>query len=85
MDLGLEVDALQLSIDGSGTMNLTGTAPDLTAQLDGSGLINVFAVAAQRAIAGIDGSGDIKVRASETLDVTIDGSETVYYKGTPSL
>jgi hypothetical protein len=40
-------------------------------------------VAAKSAITNTSGSGTIKLNASETLDVTIAGSGSVFYCGTP--
>jgi Putative auto-transporter adhesin, head GIN domain len=50
---------------------------------DGSGKIDLSAIAAKSVTTRIIGSGDIKVRASENLDVTIIGSGSVYFTGYP--
>jgi hypothetical protein len=50
---------------------------------DGSGKIDMAAVSAKAATVRTIGSGDIKVKVSENLDVTIDGSGSVYFSGYP--
>jgi hypothetical protein len=52
---------------------------------DGSGRIDVSAVATRNATARTIGSGDISLRVSDNLDVTIDGSGSVYFSGYPAL
>jgi hypothetical protein len=52
---------------------------------DGSGKIDMAAVAASTATVRTIGSGDIKVKVSQALDVTIDGSGSVYFSGFPTL
>jgi hypothetical protein len=50
---------------------------------DGSGKIDLSGIAAKNVSARIVGSGDIKVRVSDNLDVTINGSGSVYFSGNP--
>lgn len=49
----------------------------------GSGGIDLSAIAAKTVVTQTIGSGDIKVRVSENLDVTINGSGDVYFSGYP--
>lgn len=52
---------------------------------NGSGKIDLSAIAATNVSARTIGSGDIKVRVSDHLDATIDGSGSVYFRGYPQV
>jgi hypothetical protein len=52
---------------------------------DGSGKIDLTGIAAKYASTRIIGSGDIKLKVSDKLDATINGSGSVYFIGTPSI
>jgi hypothetical protein len=70
----------------SGRINAAGgSTVSMRLKTDGSGKIDLAAVAAKTASTRIIGSGDISVRVSENLDVTIDGSGSVYFSGYPSI
>jgi hypothetical protein len=51
----------------------------------GSGKIDLSAIVANNVWARTIGSGDIKVKVSDHLDATIDGSGSVYFRGYPQL
>lgn len=61
----------------------TGTANSERLKTDGSGKINLGAIAVKTANVRTIGSGDISVKVSENLKVTIDGSGSVYFSGYP--
>jgi hypothetical protein len=50
---------------------------------DGSGKIDLSAISSKNVTARIIGSGDIKVKVADKLDVTIDGSGSVFFNGSP--
>lgn len=50
---------------------------------DGSGKVDLSGIAAKNVTAKTIGSGDIKVRVSDNLDATIDGSGDIYFTGYP--
>lgn len=50
---------------------------------DGSGKIDLSAISSKIVTARIVGSGDIKVKVADRLDVTIDGSGSVFFNGSP--
>jgi Putative auto-transporter adhesin, head GIN domain len=52
---------------------------------NGSGKIDLSAIAANNVSARTIGSGDIKVKVSDHLDATIDGSGSVYFRGYPQV
>lgn len=51
----------------------------------GSGRIDLSHVSRRSVTTRTEGSGDIRLKASDNLDVTIDGSGSVYYGGYPAL
>lgn len=70
--------------DGSGSLRLRGEASDYTATIQGSGSINAFDHATRTTIVTVSGSGTAEVFVTEQLDVTIDGSGNVRYRGDPT-
>lgn len=70
----------------SGSITATGgTAYNEILETDASGKIEISGIAAKYAKAHTIGSGDIRVKVSEHLEATIDGSGSVYFSGYPSL
>lgn len=52
---------------------------------DGSGKIDLKEVSAKTAIVHTIGSGYVKVKVADHLNVTIDGSGSIYFAGSPTL
>lgn len=78
------------NIDAESTVSgrITATAGVVTSEklkTDGSGKIDLSAIAANNVSARNIGSGDIKVKVSDHLDATIDGSGSVYFRGYPQV
>jgi hypothetical protein len=76
------------NIDAESTVSGRITASGGTTQFEklktnGSGKIDLSAVSAKSATVRTIGSGDIKVKVSDDLDVTIEGSGSVYFSGYP--
>jgi Putative auto-transporter adhesin, head GIN domain len=63
----------------------SGTTVSEKLKSDGSGKIDLLAMEAKTATVRTIGSGDIKLSVSDYLNVTIDGSGSVYFSGYPSL
>jgi hypothetical protein len=80
---GLAVAGFSVSVTGSGSVAVRGTAEDLDATVTGSGDLRLFELEVQRAEALITGSGDIEVRATESLDASVTGSGDIRYAGEP--
>jgi len=78
------LDDLEVSISGSGEIDLEGTAKDLDVSVAGSGDINLKNLKAENCEVSIAGSGDCEVHVSDRLDVSIAGSGDVKYKGEPA-
>lgn len=61
----------------------SGTAISSKLKTDGSGKIDLSGIAVKAVTAHTIGSGDIRVKVSDNLDVRIDGSGSVYFSGNP--
>lgn len=84
-NIELEADAkvLRFSIAGSGLLKVAGTATDGYASISGSGNIKAVDLKAQKFEVKISGSGNCEIYARESLEASISGSGTIYYKGDP--
>lgn len=80
-----QLDDLTIWNSGSGNFNMEGKANQLKVTNEGSG--NIDALNFETGIADIKsiGSGNVHVYCSHKLDVRIEGSGDVYYKGEPSI
>lgn len=85
IDLGLTCDELDADISGSGDMEIWGTANRGDFRISGSGSIRAYELLLQDCYATISGSGDIKVKVEDYLNVKISGSGNVYYMGNPTV
>lgn len=84
-DINLDLSASMVEVDirGSGDIDLNGTATDLSVEVNGSGDFDARNLPVSNAVVEVDGSGDISVDVSVTLDIDIEGSGDVYYWGNP--
>ncbi|MEJ2113883.1 MAG: DUF2807 domain-containing protein [Flavobacteriaceae bacterium] len=71
--------------EGTGNIEIDGASTGLTVRNQGSGNISGFDFLVNDCTIDIEGSGDVKVNCSSSLDVVIEGSGDVYYKGTPTI
>jgi Putative auto-transporter adhesin, head GIN domain len=70
----------------SGQITATGgTAGNEKLKTDASGKIDLHLISAKTVSAKTIGSGDIKMKVTDHLDATINGSGSVYYIGYPSI
>ena len=76
-------------VGNTGSGNVSITDPMETTNLDiflnGSGSFFGFPLSAQSCQVDIIGSGNCEVTANQELDVIIEGSGSVFYKGTPTI
>lgn len=80
----LTSDNLRVTNSGSGDIILSGALSNsLQAVMAGSGIIRAFELPYTNVSATNSGSGSIFVTAIDSLDVTINGSGNVHYKGAP--
>ncbi|MBI3233117.1 MAG: DUF2807 domain-containing protein [Bacteroidetes bacterium] len=80
-----QMNNISASVDGSGDITMIGTANNVNLSVAGSGNIDFSNIQALTGDCSIDGSGDIKVNASNTLDASINGSGDIYYYGNPTV
>ena len=81
----LTVPALAVRISGSGAVALAGWADRQEVSLTGSGQYRAGNLESRRAGVAVRGSGAARVWATEALDVTIGGSGSVEYRGSPEI
>jgi len=74
-------NALELSLGGSGYIDLKGTAPELRANLAGSGKINAEGLEVQKAVISVAGAGEARITVIQSLEASIAGSGKVWYQG----
>lgn len=77
----------KISYDGAGNVAITSPmeADYLELSLMGSCSFSGFSLRAESCQVDIAGSGNCEITAGSRLDVSIDGSGSVFYKGTPSI
>jgi hypothetical protein len=81
-----QLTASYLDADISGSGNITigaGAVPDVRLGISGSGNIDMANVTTNKAKTTTSGSGYMKLQVAQDLDVSISGSGSVYYRGTP--
>ena len=82
----LITDDVQAIIDGSGNLEIKdGSTKDLEINNSGSGDMKLFDFESDDCTVSARGSGDTRVKAMNTLDVTLTGSGDVKYKGAASV
>lgn len=79
--VNLKPRSLTLKISDSGTVTASGEGATLNASIDGAGTIDAVKFTARRVEASIEGAGDIRVRAEETLKASIEGAGNIEYAG----
>lgn len=80
-----QVQALNASISGSGTISLSGTALLADFYMSGSGKINGFDFTSEKAKLVLSGSGNMYCGVEKELDAAVSGSGNIYYKGHPAI
>ena len=86
MDLELEVgQQLLLQLSGVGNVTLWGSANRFDCEHSAVGNVEAFDLAVNNCTVVSSGVGDTKVNVTSSLDVTIDSTGSVYYKGRPSI
>jgi len=82
----LKLDVAALDVESAGTANiyLTGTAKEVSIANDGTGTIDAFELACQDADVEVNGTGVVRVHASERLRAETNGfGAAVKYRGDP--
>ena len=79
------IDKISYSGSGDVSVNSPMKTDYLELSLLGSSSFKGFSLSADYCQVDISGSGNCEISAAKGLDVSIDGSGSVYYKGTPSI
>jgi hypothetical protein len=79
----LDVDSLDVTLPGSGTLTGSGAATRLDVTVDGFGMVQFSRLVAEDVRAGVGGSGSIFVTATRSLDASVSGSGAILYAGSP--
>lgn len=80
-----EMGDLDLSIGGSGDIEIAGKAKNVKVSIAGSGDVKASGLSGSNCDVSIAGSGNAKVGEMQALEVSIAGSGDVGYKGEPKL
>jgi hypothetical protein len=78
-------ELLNVYLQSSGTINITGKAAELKIYHQGSGTIEAANYEVQTVFAYIQGTGNIKTWAVNTLNANISTSGDILYKGDPMI
>ena len=81
----LNVITLIIDINGAGKLNLGGTATNQTIKIAGAGNYNATNLTSKTASINIDGGGNAVIRASDLLNVIINGAGDISYIGNPQI
>jgi len=76
---------LNLTISGSGSILIKGTANEIKARISGSGKMRLSELTVQNVDCTISGSGDMFLNVEKTLKASILGSGDIFYTGRPAI
>ena len=81
----LVTNGSNVNVSGTGSVHLAGsdTTNSLTVNCSRSGGVDAAGFVARNVTLTVSGSGNVNIHATETLNVTISGSGSVYYTGQP--
>lgn len=82
---GVDEDAIELEIRGTGRITASGTVDRLTARIRGAGDADLADLRAREATVLVQGAGDADIAVRERLDVTVQGAADVTYAGDPEV
>jgi len=85
MHFDVNTPSINSSISGTGDIYITGETKDAKIEIAGSGNYHAEDLKAENSTVKIAGSGDARLFADSTLDITIAGVGNVYYKGNASI
>lgn len=80
---GLDNDAFKLNVEGASKFRAAGDTSKLDISLNGAGLVDARELRAERVNVVTNGAGTVTVRASDSLDATVNGVGTIDYYGDP--
>lgn len=77
----VEVDTLEVRVDGAGAVIASGRADRQTVEIHGAGDYEGQGLTTREATVRMDGAGDARVDVTDVLDVEVDGAGGVRYSG----
>ena len=77
----LATEALETAVSGSGDVTVSGTSPQHTVRISGSGQVKAHDLKSETCQVRISGSGNAHVYASKSAEARISGSGEVYVAG----
>jgi Putative auto-transporter adhesin, head GIN domain len=80
---GIDVPRFVLDAPGACDATLSGRADRLDIHVAGLGHVRADALVAKEGHVTLEGSGDVEVDATDTLEVTVSGMGRVGYRGKP--
>ncbi|MGV7976436.1 MAG: head GIN domain-containing protein [Anaerolineaceae bacterium] len=83
--LDVYTDKLDIQLDGGANVKLSGEVGEQALTLNGAGAYSAEDLKSRDAKVVINGAGDAKVWATETLDVSLNGFGSVSYYGSPQV
>ncbi|MFY0625987.1 MAG: DUF2807 domain-containing protein [Reichenbachiella sp.] len=81
----LSLDRLEIEVFGIGEVKLTGSANQIEYDVEGSLEVENFDFITASTYIDIEGSGDLEVSCTEILNIEVEGSANVAYKGEPQI
>ena len=82
---GIDTDNLEVTITGSGAVEMGGRADSQNVSVSGSGNYRALELESKQAKVDVEGAGSALVNASDTLDATVGGAGSVEYAGDPAV
>jgi hypothetical protein len=83
ISLNVRANRVNVENDGSGRIHLTGNANMLEVDHGGSGISELFDFQTKEAKVDLDGSGIVNVCATDKMNLSLNGSGSIRYKGSP--
>lgn len=83
--VGLHGEALKVKTSGSSEIQLAGSVQALEITSSGSSTTDATGLAALKAKLNLSGSADVKVNATQTLNIDVHGNASISYLGSPEI
>jgi hypothetical protein len=82
---GVTGDEFTAELPGTGTLVASGRVDRLTAVLSGAGTLGLAGLVAEDTVGRLEGTGEIDLHATSTLDATLSGTGSISYSGSPTV
>ena len=77
--------SINIEASGKVKVSLSGQVDEQILAVSGALQVRNFHLQSKRTFIDVSGSSDMEINCSETLDIDVSGSSTVYYKGHPHI